>query len=302
MNNPLVSILVITFNQEQFISDCLNGILMQDVDFPIEILIGNDCSSDNTVKIINRYQKVYPFIKLFTPQNNVFKTGRDMFFTHLIPKAKGKYIAFCEGDDFWTHPLKLQNQVRFLETNDDYSMCFHNHTITDGNISSSKFLAKEECDITLSELICLGLCQTATVVGHTSSLKTENVANYFRHPTHTYGDINYFTAWHSSGKIRMLPGNWSVYRRHVGSVTASHTDRNHVIELHKNAITALQDSYNVKSLMNDYKASLLIGESSELMRRNKYLNALLLKAKALLTSPEFIWRIYSAKYKLNQQI
>ncbi len=299
MNAPLVSILVITFNHEQYISDCLNGILMQEIDFPIEILIGNDCSSDNTVKIVKNYQKAYQFIKLFTPENNVFKTGRDMFFTHLIPKARGKYIAFCEGDDFWTHPHKLQNQVRFLETNYDYSMCFHNHTITDGNMSSSKFQTKEECDISLSEIICLGLCQTATAVGRTSCLRTDNVANYFNHPTHTYGDINYFTAWCSGGKIKMLPGNWSVYRRHFGSVTSSHTDHNHVIELHRKAIIALQDSYGIDFLMRDYNASLLIGKSSELIRQNRILKSLLLKIKALLTSPKFILRIYSAKYKLN---
>ena len=125
---PVVSIHCITYNHEDFISDTLEGFLSQQTDFPYEIVIGEDYSTDNTLDIIRKYQDKYPdFIKLVRGNKNLgpHKNG----FNTLI-SCTGEFVAFCEGDDYWTDPAKLQKQVDFLRLNNNYvltygSVCSH---------------------------------------------------------------------------------------------------------------------------------------------------------------------------------
>ena len=133
MNTPLVSICCITYNHAQFIRKCLDGFLMQQTDFPIEILIHDDCSTDGTTEIIREYEAKYP--ELIFPlyeEENQYQHGKAAeidFYNYR--RARGKYIAYCEGDDYWTDPLKLQKQVNFMEANPEYSVCFHDFQIYD---------------------------------------------------------------------------------------------------------------------------------------------------------------------------
>lgn len=116
-----VSCHIITYNQEKYISQCIDGILMQQVDFSYEIIIGDDNSKDGTVQILLDYQKNYPEIiqlNLRTEKGNGIP-GKENFLTTL-EMCKGEYISLCDGDDYWTDPLKLQKQVDFLEANSDY--------------------------------------------------------------------------------------------------------------------------------------------------------------------------------------
>jgi glycosyltransferase involved in cell wall biosynthesis len=123
----LVSISCITYNHEKYIRDALEGFLMQKTDFKYEILIHDDASTDNTAKIIREYEEKYPdLIKpIYQKENQWSKGNYRISSTFNIPRAKGKYIAFCEGDDFWTDPYKLQKQVNFLEENEEFSMSIH---------------------------------------------------------------------------------------------------------------------------------------------------------------------------------
>ena len=124
--NPLVSVKMITYNHEPYIAQAIEGVLMQKTDFPIELIIGEDCSTDSTREIVLDYQKKYPdIIRVVTSEYNVgmIKNG-----LRTTKSCRGKYIAFCEGDDYWTDPYKLQKQVDFLEANLDYGMVH-----TDGN-------------------------------------------------------------------------------------------------------------------------------------------------------------------------
>ena len=125
MNNktelPLVSILCTTYNHEKYIRQCLEGFIIQKTNFPIEIIIHDDASKDKTKEIILEYINKYP--DLFIPilqKENQFSKGINIINDILIPKSRGKYIAICEGDDYWIEPLKLQLQVDFLETHPDY--------------------------------------------------------------------------------------------------------------------------------------------------------------------------------------
>ncbi|REB08726.1 glycosyltransferase [Sporosarcina sp. BI001-red] len=121
--NVLVSISCITYNHEDFIADAIEGFLMQKTNFDYEILIGEDCSTDRTREIVEAYIAKYPDrIKLVTSEKNVGAAKNE---ERLFRLSQGKYIAECEGDDYWTDPYKLQKQVDYLEENPECTMCFH---------------------------------------------------------------------------------------------------------------------------------------------------------------------------------
>ena len=128
MNNPIVTVWCLTYNQKEFIKDALDGFVMQKTSFPFEVIVHDDASTDGTTDIVNEYAKKYPeIIKPMIETENQWQKGG---LKHIIgimneKHRRGKYIAFCEGDDYWTDPLKLQRQVDFLESHSDYSMCFH---------------------------------------------------------------------------------------------------------------------------------------------------------------------------------
>lgn len=131
VGSPLVSVCITTYQHVEFIRQCIEGALMQKTSFPFEIIIGEDESDDGTRDICIKYAKEYPqLIRLFLRSRedviyvNGYPTGRFNFISN-IKSARGKYIALCEGDDFWTDPHKLQKQVEFLESNLDCVACHH---------------------------------------------------------------------------------------------------------------------------------------------------------------------------------
>jgi len=130
-DTPLVSVIVVTYNHENYIKECLDGILKQETDFSFEVLLGDDASTDATRKICLEYAQKYPDkIRLFlhSRENNIKLYGRATGRFNLLysmGRAKGKYLAFCDGDDYWTDPLKLKKQVNFLEENDQYILAYH---------------------------------------------------------------------------------------------------------------------------------------------------------------------------------
>jgi len=119
---PLVSICTITYNHKNYIAQAIESFLMQKTNFLFEILIHDDASTDGTTEIIKDYEKKYPStIKAIYEEENQWIKGRRGSSVFNFPRAKGKYIAICEGDDYWTDPFKLQKQVDFLEANGEYS-------------------------------------------------------------------------------------------------------------------------------------------------------------------------------------
>lgn len=121
----VVSIICCTYNHENYIRDCLEGFVSQRTGFGFEVLIHDDASTDGTAGIIREYESRYPeIIRPVYQQTNQYSKGVDIFFDVVLPLAKGKYIAICEGDDYWTDPLKLRKQVDFLESHPDCGMVF----------------------------------------------------------------------------------------------------------------------------------------------------------------------------------
>ncbi len=126
---PLVSVIMITYNEKEYISQALDSVLSQKVDFPYEILIGDDASTDGTQVILKKYAEKYrKKIRLFVRTKNL---GPSRNAYELLIRAKGKYTATCEGDDYWIDPLKLQKQVDILEENPSLVGCAHKFTIVD---------------------------------------------------------------------------------------------------------------------------------------------------------------------------
>ena len=122
----MVSICCITYNHEKYIKKTLDGFLNQETDFKFEILIHDDCSSDSTTKIIREYEKKYPdLIFPIYQKENQYSKGIKITPSFQFPRAKGKYIAMCEGDDYWKDKKKLQKQFNVMEKNENCSICTH---------------------------------------------------------------------------------------------------------------------------------------------------------------------------------
>jgi glycosyltransferase involved in cell wall biosynthesis len=120
----LISVCMIIYNHEKYVAEAIDNVLMQKLNADYEIVIGEDCSTDKTREIVLDYKKRYPDkIKLLLRANNI---GMMRNFIDTLKACSGKYIAICEGDDFWTDPNKLQKQVDFLENHLECSLCFHN--------------------------------------------------------------------------------------------------------------------------------------------------------------------------------
>lgn len=123
---PKLSILCVTYNQEKYIRSALDSFLMQKTNFDFEVLINDDKSSDSTIDILKEYEQRYPnIIKPIYQQKNLWSQGVNISAKILYPIAQGEYLALCDGDDYWTDEFKLQKQVDFLDSNPDFSICFH---------------------------------------------------------------------------------------------------------------------------------------------------------------------------------
>ena len=126
-DQPLISIGTITYNQAPYIRECLDSLLMQETNFPFEMIVHDDASTDGTAEIVREYAEKYPhiIIPIFQTENQ-YSQGVGVSVTFQWPRARGKYIAICEGDDFWTDTNKLQFQVDFLEEHPDFMGTSHN--------------------------------------------------------------------------------------------------------------------------------------------------------------------------------
>lgn len=121
---PKVSVVCNVYNHEKYLRDALEGFVMQKTDFPFEVLVHDDASTDGSAAIIREFEAKYPdIIKPICQTENQHSQGILINKTFQIPRIQGKYVAVCEGDDYWTDPEKLQKQYDFMENHPDYTMC-----------------------------------------------------------------------------------------------------------------------------------------------------------------------------------
>lgn len=214
---PLVSILCATFNHEKYISQTIDGFLMQKTNFQFEIIICEDKSTDSTAQIIREYEKKYPELFVtFYHKENLYSKGIDFFQTEAFPIAKGKYIAYCEGDDYWIDPLKLQKQVDFLETHADYGLVFTDADILYNNsgkiIHSFDHTRKKRIpkgDV-FRKLIYYNPYKTCTALYKMSVI--DNYFNFIKDEQYMMGDLGLWLYISKSYKVGYLNESTAVYR------------------------------------------------------------------------------------------
>lgn len=224
-NKLLVSVCCLTYNHASYIRQCLDGCLMQKTNFSIEILIHDDASTDGTQDIIREYEARYPeIIKPIYQKENQYSKGVKVDLIYNFSRAKGKYIALCEGDDYWTDPLKLQKQVDFLETHPDYVMCSHfwmELYQESGNMTAC--VRVESKTYRLYNLIDEEwLFQPLTVVFRTSALDLSYLGKF-----QVLRDTVLFYALLKKGWGFYLPDVMGVYRLHQAGVWTGKSNVEH---------------------------------------------------------------------------
>ena len=226
---PIVSVHLITYQHVNYISQCLENILRQKTSFPFEIIIGEDESNDGTRDICVAYADKYPGrIKLFLRTRGQTVIPRpDGGYIYLNGKltlraCRGKYIALCEGDDYWTDPLKLQKQVDFLEQHPDVAACAHNHDILTMHPDGSSFMEKPLRRIvsrsySTAEIIANGMfIKTASLVFR-RTLIDEIFEDIEYHLNFRVGDYPLLFLLSTKGPIHVLKESMSVYRKNLSS-------------------------------------------------------------------------------------
>lgn len=222
-NQPLVSICSTTYNLEKYISDAIDSWLKQETNFQTEIIIADDGSSDNTVEIINTYIKKHPDkIKLIATD----RVGKMPNFIRSLEAARGRYVAVCDGDDYWIDTKKLQKQVDFLEKNPDFSACFTNSYVIN-ELTGEHKIAKEQVwdEATTLELLDhndFNPDGIAMSPGHTSTYVYRNFL-LEKFPQWMYGDMMtdfpLYMVISKYGNAKFINDVSSVYRHHPQGVS-----------------------------------------------------------------------------------
>lgn len=169
MNTPIVSVLMITYNHEKFIRDAIEGVLIQKTTFPVELIIGEDHSTDSTRDIcmgyLNKHQDV---IKVLNSEKN---NGGVFNFIRCLEECNGKYTAICEGDDYWIDSDKLQKQVDFLENDPDCVLVHTNKKVLVGEIIYNDQQESDKSGSTIEDLLLSNNISTLTILVKTDILK-----------------------------------------------------------------------------------------------------------------------------------
>lgn len=222
---PLVSILCLAYNHEKYIRQALDGFVSQKTDFCFEVIIHDDASTDATAEIIREYERRYPqIIRPIYQKENQYRKGVNIGDTYLYPKVRGKYIAECEGDDYWVDPCKLQKQIDFLEEHTDYLLvhtrCMfvnaeNQEIIPDNNTLLTIEQRVRNGDVFFDLLNYGNFVLTASVVYRRSAL----VSIYGKIESRFWLDYSLFLLLAARGKFYRFPQIMTAYRRHTSGLS-----------------------------------------------------------------------------------
>lgn len=228
MTTPLVSVHMITYNHAPYIAQAIEGVLMQDTDFPFELVIGEDCSTDGTRDIIAKYRDKYPeVIRVITSGVNVGAAENN---SRTLKACRGKYIAYCEGDDFWHRIDKLQLQVEYLEGHpecglvcSDYDVFYTADSESKKNFVASLGTAKVN-NIEINDIFNGKACiQTVTVVARKSIIDKVKSADPFLYIENNFkmGDTQLWAEISVLSKIYFFQESLATYKILEESATQS---------------------------------------------------------------------------------
>ncbi|MGL5000053.1 MAG: glycosyltransferase family 2 protein [Cetobacterium sp.] len=207
----LISVVVLTYNHADYLEESLNSIISQKGDFKLEVLIGNDNSPDKTKEILKKYEKNIDF-KIFNREKNMGAT-KNLY--DLLAKAKGKYVAILEGDDYWIDPLKLSKQLKILKEKKEYVMCFtDSHTVDKkSKIIGEKLVKKSEIKDLKDMFFNRGGIATGTVLFRNFFIENKNEkVEKLLTSGNIIGDLPLFSYLISFGKFYNLKDKTSAYR------------------------------------------------------------------------------------------
>ena len=246
-----VSVVIPCYNYSKYIEISLLSVLCQRCDYDIEILVSDDCSSDNTFNIINRIKNSYIglpgfVIKCFLQPVNIGVINNTKF---LLENCTGKYIAYLDADDFWTDPFKLSKQIDFMDNNPDYSLCITGFSkLEDGKYIPSDHFDSWFCPIDVNNLNSESLTNY-NIVGSSSSRFFRNysaqlIKDYFYEFPYSDWALNFELSL--KGKISYLDFPSYVYRIHDGSLSSSesHKDDKEISDLFNKRCSILKSIYN----------------------------------------------------------
>lgn len=207
-----VSVYCLVYNHGKYLKSALDGFVNQKVNFPFEVIVHDDCSTDNSAIIIKEYADKYPdIIKPIYQRENQYSKGISIKRTYIAPLVKGDYVAVCEGDDYWNDELKLQKQVDFLDNNLEYIACVHDTLQENQNDGTTfrMFNFGQDKDINLEDIL-KGKCF------HTSSVlyRSKMIYSYppFYEAAKSFGDVQLAIDLSLNGKIKYFDTVMSVYR------------------------------------------------------------------------------------------
>lgn len=216
MPAPVVTVRTYTYQHGPYIRDCIEGVLAQKTSFPFEYIIGEDFSTDSTREIVFEYAQRYPdIIRVVTADYNV---GGKANVRRCINRTRGKYVALCEGDDYWISPLKLQRQVELMEANPDVTLCFHNAFIVNMDTSGAVLYYPTPLQPRFDfEEACQFSTPTGSVLARSNALATipawrERIV---------WGDLLFRLWCAQQGKLAYLDEVMSVYRIHAANMTTA---------------------------------------------------------------------------------
>ena len=216
----LLSVCMVSYNQEQYVCDALDSILMQKTDFAYEVIVSDDCSKDRTVEILNDYAVKYPNVRVITGEKNLGYPNNQR---RSLEAATGKYIALCDSDDYWTDPYKLQKQVDYLEAHPECAICFHNVMhIYDGTTAHRSLLVPLDfpSELTIEDVIT----RRWFLATNSEVFRREYVSfpDWYDSVLHIDYVLNLIISQH--GTLHYIPDVMSVYRHTAISVNAQHRD------------------------------------------------------------------------------
>lgn len=209
-NEVEVSVICITYNHKDFLANCLDHVISQKTNFKFEILVHDDCSTDGTTQIVKDYAQKYPnlIVPIYEEKNQYSSKDVKIIDDIILPKAKGKYIALCEGDDYWCDDNKLQLQYDFMEAHPDFSACFHN-TKWFNLVTKKSRLAnnwKKLHYLSAEDVIMHGKVHTSSYFVRKESFGRYKFAREF-----WAGDYALITYFLVQGKLASIPRVMSVY-------------------------------------------------------------------------------------------
>lgn len=213
-----VAVFMVTYNHEDYIEQAIKSVLNQETSFKFHLFIGEDCSTDNTLNICQKYARTYPDrITLFSNEYNIGAIQNAQKIYKACCESNAKYIAMLEGDDYWTHPHKLQKQVDFLESNSDYAICSHVVMYkNDIDSSSGNFpLIERDTVYWLEDYIKSNLTGTCSLLFRKSALKNIELLQKT-----LFGDwmLVLLVMQNSNKKMYVFKESMGVYRIHHSGI------------------------------------------------------------------------------------